>query len=79
MSNATDAGAEGTGDCDHTAGLSPQDQEQLKFMTLRLQQNPDKAEVGTFATVGAAALAADTLRGLGYKVNHSLLAVRASS
>lgn len=78
MSSATDTDAKGDGGHNLAVGLNPHDQERLNIMirTLQGQRGIDLTEV--FATVGSAAVAADTLRGMGYTVRHNVLAVQVS-
>lgn len=63
----------------HTAGVNVDDQKRLWTMVNRLKQKPGEEVFDVFATVGSAALAADTLRRMGYSVRHNVLAVEVES
>lgn len=79
MSNIGDTDGEGSGGHNRDAGVSSEDQRRLEIMISKLKGRNDRRdevmEPVVFATVGSAALAADTLRGMGYEVRHSVLAV----
>lgn len=78
MSNIGDTDGEGSGGHNRDAGVSPEDRSRLEIMISKLKgrnARRDEVEPVVFATVGSAVLAADTLRGMGYKVRHNVLAV----
>ena len=79
MSKMSDTGG-GNGDSGHnyTAGVNSEDQEQLYKMVASLRRQNENI-FGVFATVGSAALAADTLEQMGYAVRHRVLAVEVDS
>lgn len=77
MSNTIDTPAKDSDGHDYGAGVNPEDQHQLRVMVENLRKKRSTEVFGIFATVGAAAVAAGTLKGAGFEVCHNVLAVRA--
>lgn len=66
----------GDGNHSHLEGIDADDRLRLASMVNRLRADqPSGMILEVFATVGAAVLAADTLKGMGFKVHHNVLAV----
>lgn len=78
MSSTIDADGRGNRHA-NTAGITPQDQERLSVMVGRLREERGTEVFEVFASVGAAAAAADTLDGMGFTVRRSVLLVEALS